>query len=142
MGKALRPVLRADLVIVDDIGLLPITAEAAEGLYRLVDAAYETALRGPLVQSPPLRLRRAHAPHHRHRPGRPARAPRARARDVGRLGEPPRGCARQGGETFDLPRRGIPWPGRAWGPRWPAWGTHVTVPGEATARQWGDLNDH
>jgi DNA replication protein DnaC len=39
--KALRPVLRADLVIVDDIGLLPITSDAAEGLYRLVDAAYE-----------------------------------------------------------------------------------------------------
>lgn len=39
--KALRPVLRSDLVVVDDIGLLPITADAAEGLYRLVDAAYE-----------------------------------------------------------------------------------------------------
>jgi len=34
-------VLRSDLVIVDDIGLLPITGDAAEGLYRLVDAAYE-----------------------------------------------------------------------------------------------------
>lgn len=39
--KALKPVLRSDLVIVDDIGLLPITVDAAEGLYRLVDAAYE-----------------------------------------------------------------------------------------------------
>jgi len=39
--KALKPVLRSDLVIVDDIGLLPITTDAAEGLYRLVDAAYE-----------------------------------------------------------------------------------------------------
>lgn len=39
--KALKPVLRSDLVIVDDIGLLPITADAAEGLYRPVDAAYE-----------------------------------------------------------------------------------------------------
>jgi DNA replication protein DnaC len=34
-------VLRSDLVVVDDIGLLPITSDAAEGLYRLVDAAYE-----------------------------------------------------------------------------------------------------
>ena len=33
--------LRADLVIVDDIGLLPVSTDAAEGLYRLVDAAYE-----------------------------------------------------------------------------------------------------
>jgi DNA replication protein DnaC len=39
--KALKPVLRADLVVVDDIGLLPITNDAAEGLYRLIDAAYE-----------------------------------------------------------------------------------------------------
>ena len=27
--------------MIDDIGLLPISADAAEGLYRLVDAAYE-----------------------------------------------------------------------------------------------------
>ena len=33
--------VRADLVIVDDIGLLPVAHDAAEGLYRLVDAAYE-----------------------------------------------------------------------------------------------------
>jgi DNA replication protein DnaC len=39
--RALKPVLRSDLVIVDDIGMLPITTDAAEGLYRLVDAAYE-----------------------------------------------------------------------------------------------------
>ena len=34
-------ILRADLVCVDDIGLLAVGADAAEGLYRLVDAAYE-----------------------------------------------------------------------------------------------------
>jgi len=34
-------ILRADLIVVDDIGLLPVGADAAEGLYRLVDAAYE-----------------------------------------------------------------------------------------------------
>jgi DNA replication protein DnaC len=28
-------------VVVDDIGLLPVSQDAAEGLYRLVDAAYE-----------------------------------------------------------------------------------------------------
>lgn len=39
--KAFAPILRADLIIVDDIGLLPIGADAAEGLYRLVDVAYE-----------------------------------------------------------------------------------------------------
>jgi DNA replication protein DnaC len=39
--KALTRLLRADLVVIDDIGLLPVGPDAAEGLYRLVDAAYE-----------------------------------------------------------------------------------------------------
>jgi len=39
--KAVSRILRADFVVVDDIGLLPVGPEAAEGLYRLVDAAYE-----------------------------------------------------------------------------------------------------
>ncbi len=35
--------MRADLVIIDDIGLLPVAEDTAEALYRyrLVDAAYE-----------------------------------------------------------------------------------------------------
>lgn len=41
VSKAIGRVLRADLVVVDDIGLLPVSSDAAEGLYRLVDAAYE-----------------------------------------------------------------------------------------------------
>jgi DNA replication protein DnaC len=41
IAKAFTPILRAQLVIVDDIGLLPLSADAAEGLYRLVDTAYE-----------------------------------------------------------------------------------------------------
>ena len=39
--KAITPILRADLILVDDIGLLALSVDAAEGLYRLVDAAYE-----------------------------------------------------------------------------------------------------
>jgi DNA replication protein DnaC len=39
--RAIRAILRADLVVVDDIGLLPVSPDAAEGFYRLVDAAYE-----------------------------------------------------------------------------------------------------
>ena len=35
--------LRSDVIVVDDIGLLPVSDEAAEGLYRLVDAAYRSA---------------------------------------------------------------------------------------------------
>ncbi|AHK30877.1 IstB domain-containing ATP-binding protein [Rhodococcus opacus PD630] len=41
VSGALTKLLRADLVVIDDIGLLPVAADAAEGLYRLVDAAYE-----------------------------------------------------------------------------------------------------
>jgi len=39
--RAIARILRADLIVVDDIGLLPVAQDAAEGLYRLVDAAYE-----------------------------------------------------------------------------------------------------
>ena len=41
VSKAIARVLRADLAVVNDIGLLPVAQDAAEGLYRLVDAAYE-----------------------------------------------------------------------------------------------------
>lgn len=34
-------ITRSELIVVDDIGLLPAGAEEAEALYRLVDAAYE-----------------------------------------------------------------------------------------------------
>ena len=39
--KAVARILRADLIVVDDIGLLPVAHDAAEGLYRIVDAGYE-----------------------------------------------------------------------------------------------------
>ena len=39
--RAIARILRSELVAVDDIGLLPVGPDAAEGLYRLVDAAYE-----------------------------------------------------------------------------------------------------
>ena len=39
--RAIRRIMRADLIIIDDIGLLPVATETAEALYRVVDAAYE-----------------------------------------------------------------------------------------------------
>lgn len=39
--KVVGRIVRSDLIVVDDIGLLPVSTDAAEGLYRLVDAAYE-----------------------------------------------------------------------------------------------------
>lgn len=42
VGRAIARLLRTDLIVVDDIGLLPAGADAAEAFYRLIDAAYET----------------------------------------------------------------------------------------------------
>jgi DNA replication protein DnaC len=41
VARIVDRLLRADLIVIDDIGLLPVGADAAEGLYRIVDAAYE-----------------------------------------------------------------------------------------------------
>ena len=41
VAKAISRVCRAELIVVDDIGLLPVANDTAEGFYRLVDAAYE-----------------------------------------------------------------------------------------------------
>jgi DNA replication protein DnaC len=41
VARAISRITRADLIVVDDIGMLPIGPDAAEGFYRLVDAAYE-----------------------------------------------------------------------------------------------------
>jgi DNA replication protein DnaC len=41
VNKAVSKLIRADLVIVDDVGLSPVSADAAEALFRVVDAAYE-----------------------------------------------------------------------------------------------------
>ena len=40
-ARAIRRIMRADVIIIDDIGLLPVGTETAEALYRVVDAAYE-----------------------------------------------------------------------------------------------------
>jgi DNA replication protein DnaC len=41
VNKAVAKLIRADLIIVDDVGLLPTSADGAEALFRVVDAAYE-----------------------------------------------------------------------------------------------------
>jgi DNA replication protein DnaC len=41
VGKAVAKLLNADLVVIDDIGLLPVPADAAEALFRRIDATYE-----------------------------------------------------------------------------------------------------
>jgi len=39
--KAINRLIRVDLIIIDDIGMLPVGPDAAEALFRVVDAAYE-----------------------------------------------------------------------------------------------------
>jgi DNA replication protein DnaC len=41
-ARAIKRIMRADLIVIDDIGLLPVSNDTAEALYRVVDAAYET----------------------------------------------------------------------------------------------------
>lgn len=41
VSKMVARIVRSELVVVDDIGLMPVSPDAAEGLYRVVDAAYE-----------------------------------------------------------------------------------------------------
>ena len=41
LGKAVAKIVHAELVVIDDVGLLPVGADAAEGLYRIIEAAYE-----------------------------------------------------------------------------------------------------
>ena len=39
--KAIAKLIRSDLIVIDDIGLLDVSTDAAEALFRVVDAAYE-----------------------------------------------------------------------------------------------------
>jgi DNA replication protein DnaC len=41
VAKAINRLIRADLIVIDDVGMLPVSAEAAEALFRIVDAAHE-----------------------------------------------------------------------------------------------------
>lgn len=41
VGRAIDKLVRCDLIVVDDVGMLAITEEQAEALFRVIDAAYE-----------------------------------------------------------------------------------------------------
>jgi DNA replication protein DnaC len=51
MSKLIRP----DPIIIDDVGLLPVSSDAAEALFRVIDVAYEKLDRDQLKHQP-LRL--------------------------------------------------------------------------------------
>lgn len=62
-------ILRAELVIIDDIGLMTVVTDAAEGLYPVLEAAYKKCC-GAIGSSPPGRLRRTQP-----KPSPPSTAP-------------------------------------------------------------------
>jgi DNA replication protein DnaC len=41
VSKAIGRLTRADVIVIDDVGMLPVAPDAAEALFRVVDAAYE-----------------------------------------------------------------------------------------------------
>ena len=41
VSKAITKLIRSDLILIDDVGMLPVSADAADALFRVVDAAYE-----------------------------------------------------------------------------------------------------
>ena len=82
IAKTINRITRAELIVVDDIGMLPSGQAAAEALYRLVDASYERR-RGPVA-----------APRPRHRPR-------------GHLHAPERGYLRTRGRAPELTGRDI-----------------------------------
>lgn len=41
VSKEVKRFVKVDLVVIDDIGLLPVSESAAEGLYRIIEACYE-----------------------------------------------------------------------------------------------------
>ena len=41
VNKAINKLIRSDLICIDDVGLLPVSPDAAEAMFRVIDAAYE-----------------------------------------------------------------------------------------------------
>ena len=107
VARTITRITRADLIVVDDIGMLPAGQAAAEALYRLVDAAYERRSVAVTVQPAPVGLRHDHAQDPGHRHGRPAAAPRPHRAHRGHQPAPGRGHRRQRGDPLDLDQQEI-----------------------------------
>jgi DNA replication protein DnaC len=60
-GRAIARPIRSDLIVIDDIGMLPVAPDAAEALFRVVDAAYEKRSIALTSNIHPAGFRRAHA---------------------------------------------------------------------------------
>ena len=100
-AKAIKRIMRADVIVIDDIGLLPVATETAEALYRVVDAAYEKRSIALSSNLHPRWVRRTHAQDHRQRHRRPAPAPRPHRPHRRRQHPPHPSHRRQGGDATD-----------------------------------------
>ena len=81
--RALARLIRTDLIIVDDIGLLPGQPGRRRGLLPARRRRLRTPLAGGQLEPAPVRVRRDHAQDPGHRHGRPAAAPRPHRRHPG-----------------------------------------------------------
>lgn len=79
LGKAVAKIVRAELVV-DDVGLLPVGTDAAEGLCRIVEAGYERKSVAVSSNLHPKWIRRADARNIGHSHRRPTAPSRARPR--------------------------------------------------------------
>ena len=133
INKAIGKLIRADLVVVDDVGLLPVSADAAEALFRVIDAAYEKRSIAISSNVHPSGFDELMPKEHRDRDRRPAPAPRPRDHHRRPRQLPARPSnRRQGGQAPDLIRPHSPDGGEI---RWPPVGrNHGDQRGETDGR--------
>jgi len=82
VGRVIENLLRADLVIIDELGFAPLDDTGAQLLFRFVAAAYERrALRHQLTLAVRVLGPVPARTHHRRQPPRPAPAPQQRPRN-------------------------------------------------------------
>ena len=92
INKAIGRLIRAELIVIDDVRLLPVSAETAEALFRVIDPAYEKRSNAISSNIHPAGFDELDAQEPRYRDRRPAPAPRPRAdhRRAGQLPARPR----------------------------------------------------
>ena len=103
VNKAVGKLIRSDLILIDDVGLLPVSADAAEALFRVIDAAYEKRSIAISSNVNPSGFDELMPKTHRDSDRRPAPAPRPRDHHRRPRQLPARPSdRRQGGQASDL----------------------------------------
>jgi DNA replication protein DnaC len=136
INKAISKLTRSQLILIDDVGLLPVSPEAAEALFRVVDAAYEKRSIAISSNIHPSGFDELMPKTPGHRDRRPPPAPRARDHHRRPRQLPTRASdRRQGAKAPALTARRNPRGGEK---RWPpvgrkhgrGWGENMAVLGE------------